>query len=205
MTLALKLCFAILFWLRFLIQFYFGRAQQLDPHVDRRVWSWDKESRRREGRGATITALVFFCLQMCFFVVYVANPGWLRRFTLPFPYWLRWTGVGLGLASLGLLVWTHRVLGRQWSPFLKIQKDHRLVTEGPYRRVRHPMYSALFGWMLSVSLIAANWLFVVILAGAASAMLLRIPREEAMLANRFGDEFQAYRSRTGLLLPRFWG
>jgi protein-S-isoprenylcysteine O-methyltransferase Ste14 len=196
---AWKSIFTALFCLRFLIQFYFGRTQQLD----KRIWSWDMESRRREGRGNVIAGLVFFCLQICFFVVYLVNPAWLRRFVLPFPDWLRWPGLCLGLLSLGLLVWIHRVLGRQWSPYLQIQEDHRLVTEGPYQWVRHPMYSALLGWMISVGLIAANWIFLLILAGAASVLLARIPREEAMLAKQFRDQYFAYQSKTGRFLPRF--
>jgi protein-S-isoprenylcysteine O-methyltransferase Ste14 len=194
-----KSVFATLFWLRFLVQFYFGRTQQLN----KRVWSWDKESRDREGRGTTIAGVAFFCLQIGFFAVYVANPVWLRRFVLPLPHWLRWSGLCLGVLSLSLLIWIHRVLGQQWSPYLKIQEDHRLVTDGPYRWVRHPMYSALFGWMVSVGLIAANWIFLLILAGAWLAIRGRIPREEAMLRKHFRDQYLAYESKTGRLLPRF--
>jgi protein-S-isoprenylcysteine O-methyltransferase Ste14 len=197
--LAWKSIFSTLFWLRFLIQFYFGRTQQ----INKRVWSWDRESRRREGRGNVIAGVALFCLQIWFFVVYWASPDWLRRFALPFPNWLHRFGLCLGLLSLSLLVWIHRVLGRQWSPYLKIQQDHRLVTDGPYRWVRHPMYSALLGWMISVGLIAANWIFLLILAGAGLVLLVRIPREEAMLTKQFGDQYLAYRRQTGRLLPRF--
>ena len=65
------------------------------------------------------------------------------------------------------------------------------------------MYSALLGWMISVGLIAANWIFLLILTGAALVVLVRIPREEGMLTKQFGDQYRAYRSRTGPLLPWF--
>ena len=194
-----KLFFSAFFCLRFLIQFYFGKTHR----GDKRVWAWDRESRTREGSGNAIAGVVFFCLQICFFVVYVTHPGWLGRSVLPFPNWLRWSGVCLGFLGLSLLIWTHLVLGRQWSPYLKIQEDHRMVTNGPYRWVRHPMYSALLVWMLSVGLIAANWIFVSVLAGAGIVVCARIPREEEMLAKKFGGQYTAYRSHTGCLLPRF--
>jgi protein-S-isoprenylcysteine O-methyltransferase Ste14 len=126
--------------------------------------------------------------------------GGLRRFAFPAPPWLRWAGVGLGVASVGLFAWTHAVLGRFWSPFLQLRPGHRLMTTGPYARIRHPMYSAIVGWMTSLGLVAANWIPFAFAALSALNFLLRIRGEEKMMLQEFGDEYREYMKRTGRLL-----
>lgn len=65
-------------------------------------------------------------------------------FRLPFPARVRWLGAGIVFAGNFLFIWSHRALGSNWSPILEIRKEHTLVTNGPYRFVRHPMYAAIF-------------------------------------------------------------
>jgi len=72
------------------------------------------------------------------------------------PAWSRWLGVALGIVSLQLFGWTHHALGRNWSTRLVIKEGHSLVTSGPYRWVRHPMYTAIFGSWLAIFLLSAN-------------------------------------------------
>ena len=72
------------------------------------------------------------------------------------PAWIRWAGFVLALAAAALLTWTHHVLGKNYSPKLEIREQHRLITTGPYRWVRHPMYGAIFFWTAGVALITAK-------------------------------------------------
>jgi protein-S-isoprenylcysteine O-methyltransferase Ste14 len=102
---------------------------------------------------------------------------------------------------VGLFAWTHVTLGRFWSPCLQLRPDYRLITDGPYARIRHPMYSAILGWMMSLGLVAANWIPLAFAALAALNFILRIQPEEKMMLQQFGDEYREYMKRTGRLFP----
>jgi len=161
----------------------------------------DQASIRREGWWV-------FALRFCCFVVLVVlvvlalqHRFSFRRFTFPLPWWLRWAAFVVGLVSLGLWTWTHLALGRYWSAQLQLRAGHRLITDGPYSRVRHPMYSAVLGWVAGLGLLVANWFVVVFVMIAAIILIRRIPREEKMMLERFGDEYKEYKKRTGRFLP----
>ncbi len=123
----------------------------------------------------------------------------------PLPEWVGWLGYVTALLGVGLLAWAHATLGAHFSPWLELRRDHALVTTGPYRWVRHPIYSAGALIVLGSGLLSAN---MVMLAAPALALALllgvRLPDEEAMLQEQFGPEYQAWAARTGRLLPRVW-
>ena len=126
-----------------------------------------------------------------------------RWLSVPLPEALRWTGAGITAVGLGLLAVVHQHLGRNFSPYLRIRHDHQLITTGPYRRIRHPMYTAFLLILGGLSLLAANgFLLVAVVMMMIALMVHRLPREERMLQQRFGAEYEAWRARTGLLLPR---
>ncbi|MGB8510318.1 MAG: isoprenylcysteine carboxylmethyltransferase family protein [Pyrinomonadaceae bacterium] len=135
-------------------------------------------------------------------ILYVADPWWARLLSLSFPFWLRISGGVLSVACIILLLYVHQALGRHWSTSLRLRDEHRLITAGPYARVRHPMYTALIGNMLGFALLSAN-LFVLVPRLVQMLLLcIRIPREEAMMIEEFGDDYRTYMRRTGRLLPR---
>jgi protein-S-isoprenylcysteine O-methyltransferase Ste14 len=135
-------------------------------------------------------------------ILYAVNPTWLNLFTAPFPVWSRWIGVGLSVVGLLLLIWVHHNLGRQWSTNLQLRENHTFITNGPYRWVRHPMYTALFSFFIGLSLISASWLIVLLVVASIFVLYTRIGKEEAMMIERFGDEYRAYMQRTGRFFPR---
>ena len=107
------------------------------------------------------------------------------------------------LAGLWLFRRSHVDLGDSWSVTLELNADHRLVTNGLYRAVRHPMYSSFLVLGVGQALLVPNW--IAGLSGLASVLLLiavRLPREEAMMIEEFGDQYRDYRKRTGAVLPR---
>ncbi|MCZ6444949.1 MAG: isoprenylcysteine carboxylmethyltransferase family protein, partial [Planctomycetota bacterium] len=84
----------------------------------------------------------------------------------------------------------------------RTRAHHTLVTGGPYRWVRHPLYSSGVVLCTAYVLLTANW-FILLMCGLAFAVLLvRTSKEEANLIKKFGDEYRAYMSRTGRFLPR---
>jgi protein-S-isoprenylcysteine O-methyltransferase Ste14 len=123
--------------------------------------------------------------------------------TVDLPAWLRWAGVIVGLAMLPVLYWVLRSIGDNISETILTKESHGLVTHGPYRWIRHPLYSVASIAFLALGLISANAFIlvsgVVILAGIA---LFVVPKEDAQLEAKFGDPYREYRRKTGSLLPR---
>ena len=135
-------------------------------------------------------------------LIWLINPDWMKWSAVALPAWVRWIGGGIVVAGLVLLVWTHQTLGTSFSGNLEIREQHQLVKTGPYRWVRHPMYSAILLWAIGLSLIAANWFVGLIPLAFALFFIVRVPNEEKMMLEGFGDEYQAYIKRTGRFLPR---
>ncbi|OGO51113.1 MAG: hypothetical protein A2148_07105 [Chloroflexi bacterium RBG_16_68_14] len=134
-------------------------------------------------------------------VVYVIAPQRVRWAALPIPAWSRWVGAALGAVALPLFLWTHHALGKNWSRDLVIKEGHTLVTSGPYRWARHPMYTAAFGWSVASFLVSANWLIGLGLLGPVMLDAMRVGEEEALMMQEFGDEYRTYMQRTGRFLP----
>jgi protein-S-isoprenylcysteine O-methyltransferase Ste14 len=115
-----------------------------------------------------------------------------------------WIGAVLQVPALFLFWRAHADLGRNWSPSLEVRENQNLVTRGVYTRVRHPMYAAVWLAVLAQPLLIQNWIAGALVVPAFAAMwLLRVPREEALLRQTFGAEYEAYCARTGRLLPKF--
>jgi protein-S-isoprenylcysteine O-methyltransferase Ste14 len=163
----------------------------------------DRAAIRREGWRIYAIRLFVFLLLVALIVLLVRNPTWGPKLDFPLPFWLRWAGLALGLASLGLWTWTHVALGTLWSAQLQLRANHRLVTSGPFSRIRHPMYTAILVWATSLGFVIANWVPIIFAFWAAVILVARVPREEQMMLERFGDEYREYMKRTGKFLPKW--
>ncbi len=135
-------------------------------------------------------------------LVYIFT-GWLEMFSMNLPDWARLCGPVIGAFGLILLWWVHQTLGFHWAPIPEIEKDHKLLMEGPYRYVRHPMYTAFYMLIIGTWLALSNWM-----VGAMSVFSwyifcrVRIRHEENVLIKEFGDEYREYMKRAGSLLPK---
>jgi protein-S-isoprenylcysteine O-methyltransferase Ste14 len=163
----------------------------------------DRAAIQREGRGAFAVRFVAFFVLLALLALYALNVPWLRVLSIPLPPWLRWAGFVLGLASLVWWVWTQYALGAYWSAQLQLRADHRLVTTGPYARVRHPLYTAMLGIAAAFALVTAHWVFVAFGILSIVGLFSRVPREEQMMLDEFGSEYAAYMQRTGRFFPCF--
>ncbi len=108
----------------------------------------------------------------------------------------------LGPASVFLAYVAIKHLGKQWRIKAAVTDRHELVTSGPYRIVRHPIYASMFGLLLSNSFVNAGWIsilaaIVIFIVGTE----IRIHAEEGLLRAKFGDEFEAYRRRVAAYIP----
>lgn len=136
-------------------------------------------------------------------LVYVFS-GALGFADYPVPVWAGLAGSVAFLAALWLLWRSHADLGRNWSQTLELREGHELITSGVYRRLRHPMYAAFWLWGIAQPLLLHNWVAgFSCLVSFAPLYFMRVPREERMMLDRFGGEYQAYIERTGRVLPRW--
>ena len=123
----------------------------------------------------------------------------------PFIPALGWAGAIVMAGFLWLFRESHRQLGKNWSITLEIRETHKLVTDGLYQYVRHPMYSAFWLWAIAQALLLPNW--IAGLAGLVGVGLLyfsRVAKEEKMMRENFGAEYEAFCARTGRVFPVFW-
>jgi protein-S-isoprenylcysteine O-methyltransferase Ste14 len=133
--------------------------------------------------------------------VYVVS-GWPRSLSYPPHPALLAFGILAAVGALVLFRLTHKALGKMWSVSLQLKQDHKLVTTGIYRRLRHPMYSAF--WLMAVAqgLLLPNFLGGLAgLVGFGLLFALRIGPEERMMEEAFGEEYRAYRERTWRIIP----
>jgi protein-S-isoprenylcysteine O-methyltransferase Ste14 len=176
----------------------YERQRRQIPKIDQRV--------TRTERGL----LGLLAVAMFFLPVIDSLTPWLRFANYRWSAATKARAGWLGTILLGAAVWlfwrAHRDLGRNWSPSLEIGADQMLVTEGVYRSIRHPMYASQLLWGLGQALLLPNW--IAGLAGLGSFLLLywvRVPQEERMLLDHFGDAYRAYMARTGRIVPRLPG
>ena len=164
----------------------------------------DQAVAREGGRGVFIIRVMVFVLLIVFLAMYIIGMKWIEAFSFPLPVWLRWVGFVLGLFSVAFWTWTQIHLDTQWSAQLQLRQGHHLVTSGPYTRIRHPLYSAMFGWASALGLLTANWIFVAMAVLSIAGTVVRVPKEEQMMIEAFGDEYKTYMQRTGRFFPRMW-
>jgi len=156
-----------------------------------------------EGKKYPIWLSIFICYTVFTFFIYILYPQLLAWATLQLPTGLRLFGAFLALLALVWFIWIHVSLGSNLSFKLQIKDSQKLIINGPYHFIRHPMYSAFYVLHIAVFFLTANWFIgVTWLAGLTVIILLRVKKEEAMLLAKFGDQYSSYMQRTGRFLPR---
>jgi protein-S-isoprenylcysteine O-methyltransferase Ste14 len=169
-----------------------------------RIRSFTGEKLDRRDEGLVIMVALRLCgwSAMLGMLTYLINPASMAWSAIGLPDWLRWLGLPLGLIAVAWLFWMLRTLGPNLTDTVNVRANATLVTGGPYRWVRHPMYLGVALLLLSASLITANFFIACAGALAVTLLVLRTPTEESKLLERFGEDYRRYRSQTGRFLPR---
>lgn len=160
--------------------------------------------RRQEGLFVLVTLRPIGLLFMVGLVAFLIDPTWMAWSAVLLPDWLRWAGVIAFVLGGVLLVWTLRSLGKNLTDTVVTRREHTLVTNGPYRWVRHPFYDAVTILVVSVVLVTANWFFLATGLLVLLLLVLRTPTEEEKLLARFGEAYRDYRARTGRFFPQIF-
>lgn len=121
---------------------------------------------------------------------------------LGLPHVVRWLGFAASLIVSGFLIWVFATIGMAGSKVIVTFDDMKLVTHGPYSRIRHPMYVGLGLLGITWLLFTDNWAVGAALFGfIVFVALVRVPHEERVLVEHFGDDYRQYMARTGRFLP----
>jgi protein-S-isoprenylcysteine O-methyltransferase Ste14 len=113
-------------------------------------------------------------------------------------------GILLCVAGLALAVWARVYLGRNWGMPMSLKENPELVTTGPYRFVRHPIYAGMLLAMLGSSLVLGSLWLVVFVFFAIYSIVFAVRNEEQLLTKQFPNEYRDYRKRTKKLIPFVW-
>ena len=148
--------------------------------------------------------LLFFGSVMMVLPLFYVFSNWIDDYNIGLPLFVRIVG-GIAFAfAVYLHNWSHKASDVNWSPLLEIKKNQKLITKGPYKFVRHPMYSAFFLWVIAQGIFLSNWL--ILFAGVASFALVyftRINDEEELMVKQFGKQYKDYMKKTNRLVPKF--
>lgn len=110
-------------------------------------------------------------------------------------------GLAACAAGAALAFWSRHVLGSNWSAVVEVKQAHTLVEAGPYRWVRHPIYTGLLAMFLGTAVLVGDWRGLLAVAVVFASFWRKLRLEEQWLAAHFGDRYARYAGRTKALVP----
>jgi protein-S-isoprenylcysteine O-methyltransferase Ste14 len=140
-----------------------------------------------------------------FWVLY--NPRFhlegLATYFVPHTPEVQWAGVAVMAVGLGFACWARVHLGTNWSGTVTLKEGHELIRTGPYRNIRHPIYTGIligfFGW----AIVGGQVRGLIGMAVVWLSFFIKARREEKFLAQEFGPKFEEHTQHTGMFLPKF--
>jgi len=160
---------------------------------------------QRVARHASWSELLALTLAVPYFggtVLYSLDPISIAFLQMAVPEWFRIVMLGVAVVSVSFSVWGLRVLGRNWAPSMTgVRQDTTLVTNGPYRIVRNPIYSGILVSLPSLALVVANWLIFLPAVLLCAMLYVYVADEENTLIDHFGEAYREYMKRTPSLIP----
>jgi protein-S-isoprenylcysteine O-methyltransferase Ste14 len=113
-----------------------------------------------------------------------------------------WTGVLLTAAGVAIAFWARWHLGANWSGVVTLKEGHELIRSGPYRAIRHPIYTGILLALLGTVVTAGEAHGLLAFAIAWISFYAKARREESYLTQEFGEKFGAHAKQTGMFLPK---
>lgn len=185
-----KIIFLILLILANLIRIYYSSGHKQKHSISIK--------RKKE-----IAKVILFYISFIIPSIMYIFTNWIDLFSFKLPSVFRLIGIIIIMSGMILFTWTHKTLKENFSPILEIKKNHELIETGPYKRIRHPMYTSLYLLIVGFFLLSLNWIVGIIpLLGFSFLYLTRVKNEEKMMLKAFGEKYKEYMKRTGRLLPR---
>jgi protein-S-isoprenylcysteine O-methyltransferase Ste14 len=169
------------------------------------VWiAWAFQSKRtlqREGVGSRVSYAILGWAAMYLMFDGRNLQGWWHEAVFPYKEWIGGLGVAIAVVGFAITFWARAILGSNWSGTVTIKVGHELVRTGPYRWVRHPIYTGLIVAACGTLLARDEW------RGVASIVLLWLSftikrlKEEEFMRQTFGAQYAEYSQTTGAIFP----
>ncbi len=188
-----RLLASLIFFTGFGISAYFRRKADQE--------SGEQVSRRVDGTALLSIIRIGGLVLWLSPLAYLINPHWMNWSKLGLLVGFRWAGAVLGILCTIGIYWLFSSIGSGITPTSATRTEHELSTSGPYRWVRHPLYTIGTTFFISFGLMADNWFIMLLGLLTFIIMAFRTPQEEANLIAKFGDEYRDYMTRTGRFLP----
>lgn len=169
------------------------------------TWMRVKRTKEREKSGDRLITLAVLCFAFCLLFTIWLPIGPLRQRFVPQEKWIAWSGIALTWIGTAIAIWARYILGEYWSARVTLKEGHQLIRSGPYRFVRHPIYTGILLACIGAALVVGEWRGVVAVVLILAAHSRKALREESLLTKEFGEEYLSYRRSTGFLFPRLWG
>ena len=201
--LVFRIVFTVL-WLVFIVNLTWVRYSTRQPKQE--AQTTQTKQQQKEKQWHTVALALFAPFWFGGIILYIFIPSLIAFISIPLPDWFRLVMGGVALLSIPFTLWSYRTIGKNWvhaldpSEFTQ-KKDNKLVTVGPYRIVRNPIYLGSFTLILSLALLASNWLILIPSVAIIPLIYTRISGEEQMLLDRFGDEYREYMRKTPRIIP----
>jgi protein-S-isoprenylcysteine O-methyltransferase Ste14 len=186
----------VVFWI---VRGYYVRRTR-NPNAPR-----TRAERREVMRQEGITGILLVVLtpvEIVMVLLYAWGPAWMNWADLFFPVQINWLGLFFLIISIPLMVWVHSTLGRHYSYALETKEEQKLVTEGPYSRVRHPLYSSHNLFNLGMIFLTANIPLIIFALIGVPITYARMRDEERMMIEQFGSKYEEYMKNTGRIFPK---
>ena len=132
-----------------------------------------------------------------------ADFGWLATRFVPDTLEVAWAGVAVMAVGLAVAIWARLHLGTNWSGTVTLKEGHELIRTGPYRNIRHPIYTGILVGFLGNAIVNGQVRGLVALAIIWASFFIKARREEMFLAQEFGPKFEEHTRHTGMFLPKF--
>jgi protein-S-isoprenylcysteine O-methyltransferase Ste14 len=162
-----------------------------------------KKTKQRESIVQRLTYILPIFIAV--FLLYNARTdfGFLGIYFVPHTLEVEWIGVAVMVLGLAIAVWARVHLGTNWSGVVTLKEGHELIRTGPYRNIRHPIYTGILIGFLGTAIVNGQVRGLLALATIWASFYIKARREEKLLTQEFGPKFDEHRQHTGMFLPKF--
>jgi protein-S-isoprenylcysteine O-methyltransferase Ste14 len=163
-----------------------------------------KRTKARETSADRIATIIVMVLAYEMLFSQLFRVGVLGDRFVPSATWIFWLGFAISSLGIAVAIWARACLGKNWSARVTLKEGHELIRSGPYRFIRHPIYTGMLLGACGTAIEIGEWRGVLAVLLMTAAHSRKAMREENLLRQEFGEDYTAYRKSTGFLFPRFW-
>ena len=166
------------------------------------TWLRVKRTKTTEPLASRLVTVIPMVLAVELLFSDLSSTRLLRVRFVPAAAWIAWLGFAVTILGVIIAIWARYCIGQYWSARVTLKEGHRLIRSGPYQFVRHPIYTGMLVGAIGRALTLGEWRGILGVVLVLATHWRKARREESLLTGEFGEEYAAYRRRTGFLFPR---